>query len=61
MGSIDKKVRIRNEPINVNGKMLVGYDLFNYVFRRQKDRKEKERKYGIEPSPYDCGGGSSIK
>ena len=43
MRSIDKKVRIGNKPIKVNEKMLVGYDLFKYVFRKQRERKESER------------------
>ena len=38
-----------------DGKMLVGYDLFKYVFDKKMRREERERDFGIEPSPYDCG------
>jgi len=54
--NIERRVRIKEGTINLDGKMLVGNDLFSYVFKKQRERKEKERReYGIEPSPYDCG------
>ena len=53
MNSIDKKLRIKNESIDISGKMLVGYDLFKYVFRRKRDIIERERQYGVQPSPYN--------
>jgi hypothetical protein len=52
--NIEERARIKEGTINLDGRMLVGNDLFSYVFKKQRERKEKERKYGIEPSPYDC-------
>ena len=56
MKDISRKARIDNETINVDGKMLVGQDLFDYVFRRKQQREDRMRDYGEEPNPYDCGG-----
>jgi len=54
--NLERRTRIKEGTINLDGRMLVGDDLFSYVFKKQRERKEKnKREYGIEPSPYDCG------
>ena len=49
--SINKKVEYKDETIYLNGKMLVGQDLFNYVF--DKELRKKIEREPCEENPIN--------
>ena len=48
-------VEHRNGTICVNGRMLVGQSLFDYVALKRMERDRRLERYGQNPSPYDAG------